>query len=71
LIKDYGDIPTFKINGMRHITQSAIECLCGLKWNYGVIDRLGKSVNITWRTLDSVNCEKCKELWMQINNKFI
>lgn len=63
MAKDYGDIPTYKEAEIRHITKSATECLCGFKWNYGTISRSGKSVNITWRGLGSVNCEKCKELY--------
>jgi hypothetical protein len=63
MAKDYGDIPTYTESGIRHITKSATECLCGHKWKYGIIDRVGKSVNVTWRELGSVNCAKCKKLY--------
>lgn len=67
MAKDYGDIPTYNESGIRHITKSATECLCGHKWNYGTKDRLGRSVNITWRTLKSVTCKTCKKLYTEGN----
>jgi hypothetical protein len=63
--KNTGDIPTMEVSGIRHITKSAAECLCGYKWQYGSINRAGKSRNIAFRKLDSVNCEKCKDLYME------
>ena len=48
MAKYYGDIPCVKLNGIVHITKCATECLCGQKWS--------------WRSLNAVTCEKCKEL---------
>jgi len=45
-----------------------MEVLCGLKWHYGTIDRTGKSQNIKFNTLESVTCEKCKELFALDNH---
>lgn len=68
MAKDYGDIPTMVESGVRHITKSATECLCGYKWRYGVINRAGRSTNIAWRTLEKVNCERCKEIYIKENS---
>lgn len=63
MAKNYGDIPTCTLGKIKHITKSASECLCGAKWSYGTINRQGKSFNITFRSLESVTCEKCKEIY--------
>lgn len=63
MAKDYGDLPTVKLGGTRHITKSATECLCGARWLYGTVNRSGKSDNIAWRTLESVDCQTCKKIY--------
>lgn len=65
MAKNYGDITTWSNRGIRHITISATKCLCGAIWSYGTIDRQGKSNNITWRNLESINCEICKEKYKE------
>jgi hypothetical protein len=71
MANNYGDITTFQDKGKtRHITISATECLCGYKWSYGTIDRNGESNNITWRNIESVTCEKCKELHLADPKKY-
>lgn len=65
MAKDYGDIPTVLIGSERHITKSGTECLCGIGWQYGTINRNGKSRNIAWRTPETVTCEKCKEIYLK------
>lgn len=64
MVNDYGDIPTIVISQVRHITKSANKCLCGHEWIYGVINREGKSNNITWRNLESVTCDICKKIYL-------
>ncbi|CAI3699228.1 conserved hypothetical protein [Clostridium neonatale] len=69
MIKEYGDIPTTVVGTVRHITISSTNCLCGAKWEYGVVKRNGHSDNIMWRNLESVTCKKCKEIYInQLNN---
>lgn len=64
MAKNYGDLALMKDEGgIKHITVSGIECLCGCKWRYGVINRNGKSQNIIYRSIDDVTCDKCKELY--------
>jgi len=69
MAKDYGDIPTVELTGVRHVTISGTKCLCGLDYAYGTIDREGHSCNIAWRNLESISCEKCKELYSNTENR--
>jgi hypothetical protein len=66
MAKYYGDIPCTKLNGIIHITKSGTECLCGVKWQYGYInkDRPQEKPNIIWRELDAVTCNKCKAIFI-------
>lgn len=65
MAKYYGDIPCVKLDEIIHITKSGTECLCGLKWQYGYInkDRPQKKQNIIWREIDAVTCNECKEIF--------
>lgn len=67
MAKHYGDIPCAKLDGIIHITKSGTECLCGAKWQYGYVnkDRPQEKHNIIWRELDTVTCNKCKEVFEQ------
>jgi hypothetical protein len=64
MIDNYGDIPCIEISSIKHITKSGTECLCGQKYQYGMISRDGKARNIIWRNINSVTCQKCKELYL-------
>lgn len=71
LEKKYNDLPTTKVNGIRHITDGAFKCLCGEKWEYGKhsLSKRNRFNNIQWRGLKDINCKKCKEKFLQ--NKFL
>jgi hypothetical protein len=59
-----GGIPCYKDGlNITHITISGTKCLCGKTWSYGTIDRTGHSNNILYRNINSVDCQKCKELF--------
>jgi hypothetical protein len=69
MAKYYGDIPAVNLGGVIHITISGTECLCGVKWNYGTVDRSGNSNNIIWRELESISCKECKSIRDFIDRK--
>jgi hypothetical protein len=63
MANDYGDIPMIKLGKEVHVTKSGTELLCGETYQYGTINRQGKSINIIWRNEDAITCEKCKMLY--------
>lgn len=68
MAKHYGDIPCVKIAEAIHITTSGTTCLCGTKYKYATLGRNGESsTNIIWRELESVSCQKCKNLFKKLN----
>jgi len=58
----YGDIPCVNLNGVIHITVSGTKCLCGQSYKYSKPDREGDNVNIIWREIEVVTCEKCRKI---------
>lgn len=71
LEEKYNDLPTTKVNDVRHITDGAFKCLCGEKWEYGKHSLSKRHIfkNIQWQGLKDVNCEKCKELFLKSKKK--
>ncbi|MDU8967451.1 MAG: hypothetical protein E7H39_16565 [Clostridium sp.] len=71
LERKYNDLPTTKVNNIRHITDGAFKCFCGEEWEYGKHSLSKRDVfnNIQWRGLKDVDCEKCKEMFLKSKNE--
>lgn len=71
MAKYYGDLPCVRIGNIIHITENAFRCVCGQSWSYGKPTNREKlcSSNIIWRTIDAVNCEKCRQVYTKGDNK--
>lgn len=63
MAKQYGDIPCVNLSSKTHITISGTKCLCGCGYDYSKQNRDGTCVNIIWRNIEAVTCEKCKKLY--------
>lgn len=65
MAKYYGDLPCVRIENVIHITENAFRCVCGQSWSYGrPTDReILHNSNIVWRTMDTVTCEKCRQVY--------
>jgi hypothetical protein len=59
--KNNGDLPCVRLGERVHITVNASKCLCGARYEYGVITRAGISTNIIYRNINAVTCEACKK----------
>ena len=71
-MSNHGDIPACKINGKVHILPEPSKTLCGLDKSY-VDDlmrkyyknstRFSKRINIIFRSIKGITCEKCLKLY--------
>ena len=71
-MSNHGDIPACKIEGKVHILPESRKTLCGLDKPYGDdlmrkyyrnSTRFSKGINIIFRSIKGITCEKCLELY--------